>query len=574
MGWLQRKVGLHGWPYFHLWLRAAICGVIVIGASVVCTVLVFNDQVSSLQQALSLNPRIKLRAGTLTSAYENGPQTILLVGDDRRPPTASSGPVLPHSNEMLLVRVDPSQSAITMLSIPRDLKVTIYPHDGPSVVRRFNVAYTLGGIELMTETIKRVLGLSVNHVAVITFPRFKRAVDEMGCAYSTVDRRYLHSNAGLPASMTYSEINLQPGYQKLCGRSALQFVSYRHGDTALVRDARDQRFLLDVKKQYGPTLLYNAGKFERIFGRAVQTDIHGRDQILDLLHLMVSVAGKPVRQVQFPVTLGPIYVTSTPQQIRAAANDFLHGAVAKQPRSTTPQGQGGPQPANAHPHRARGRQTRSKTVQLQPTSKATLSSAAAASRRLPIALEYPHGRSQFGSARDSLRIYHVKDQGGRAHSIYNVSVDRGLMGEFYDVQGTDWANPPLLSKPDRVVTAGNRQYQLYYHGSKLNLVAWRENGGTYWVINTLTDSIPATAMLALAHSTLPVGKTTAGPIKRGAVPKAVKVQSRRQGLTIGGVAAIAGLVAFVLMALLAIYLLRTQREIKALRMRIQQSRQL
>ncbi len=59
-------------------------------------------------------------------------------------------------------------------------------------------------------------------------------------------------------------MNLQPGYQQLCGTQALQFVTYRHDDTSLERDARDQTFLLDVKQQYGPTLIDNIGKFEHI----------------------------------------------------------------------------------------------------------------------------------------------------------------------------------------------------------------------------------------------------------------------------------------------------------------------
>ncbi len=84
----------------------------------------------------------------------------------------------------------------------------------------------------------------------------------------------------------------------MCGTQALQFVSYRHGDTSLVRDARDQSFLLDVKKQYGPTLVYNIHKFEKIFGRAVQTDpgLHSTGGVLNLLgnadQLLVT-AGTP-----------------------------------------------------------------------------------------------------------------------------------------------------------------------------------------------------------------------------------------------------------------------------------------
>ncbi len=53
----------------------------------------------------------------------------------------------------------------------------------------------------------------------------------------------------------------------MCGSEALEFVSYRHGDDSLVRDARDQSLLLDVKQQYGPTLAGNVSKFEHIFGR-------------------------------------------------------------------------------------------------------------------------------------------------------------------------------------------------------------------------------------------------------------------------------------------------------------------
>ena len=125
----------------------------------------------------------------------------------------------------------------------------------------------------MLETIKNLFGISVNHVFVITFPNFRRAVDEMGCVYMTVDRRYYHVNE--PGGEQYFEINLQPGYQRLCGKEALEFVANRHEDTSLIRDARDQRFLLEVKAQYGATLFEKREKFERILGKAVETDLHG-----------------------------------------------------------------------------------------------------------------------------------------------------------------------------------------------------------------------------------------------------------------------------------------------------------
>ena len=233
--------------------------------------------------------------------------------------------MLPHSNEMLLVRDRPEQADDLDALDPARAAGDDLPAERPAAVNRINAAYTIGGIQLMTETIKRVLGLSVNHVFVVTFPKFKRAVDEMGCVYMTVDRRYYHVNE--PGGEQYFEINLQPGYQRLCGKEALEFVANRHEDTSLTRDARDQRFLLEVKAQYGATLFENREKFERILGKAVETDLHGSSQVLDLLELLVQSQGKPVRQVHFQVNLLPTYDTATPQQIHESVQSFLNGTA-------------------------------------------------------------------------------------------------------------------------------------------------------------------------------------------------------------------------------------------------------
>ena len=162
-----------------------------------------------------------------------------------------------------------------------------------------------------------MLGITViNHVFVTNFKKFRRAVDEMGCVYMTVDKRYYHINE--PGGEQYFEINLQPGYQRLCGKQALEFVANRHESTSLIRDARDQRFLLEVKAEYGATLFENREKFERILGKAMETDLHGEEEVLQLLELLVESAGKPVRQVPFHVSELPTLDTATPEQIGEA----------------------------------------------------------------------------------------------------------------------------------------------------------------------------------------------------------------------------------------------------------------
>ena len=194
-----------------------------------------------------------------------------------------------------------------MLSIPRDLKVTIHPDHGQSMVAKINAAYTLGGVKLTIKTIRQVLGVQINHVVDVNFAGFKALVNYLGCVYVQVDRRYYHSNDGLAAGQTYDAINIQPGYQKLCGDDALHYVRYRHADTDLIRGARQQDFLRQIKDQVGASgLVARLHPIERLFGKYASTDIRSSDDVLKLLELLVQSASHPVRQIQFQARPRPV----------------------------------------------------------------------------------------------------------------------------------------------------------------------------------------------------------------------------------------------------------------------------
>jgi LCP family protein required for cell wall assembly len=548
-------------PHRRWWLakRVLLGGLGVVALSAGATTVLALNELDKVVEALGQNRAVKLAPKVLAPTSRGAPETLLLVGDDRRPPPKSnpSGIVLPHSNEMLLVRVDPSKPTISMLSIPRELQVTINPPGAQPVVNRINFAYTLGGIQLMTETIKRVLGVSVNHVFVVTFPKFKRAVDEMGCVYLTVDRRYYHVNE--PGGEQYFEINLQPGYQRLCGREALEFVANRHEDTSLTRDARDQRFLLEVKAQYGSTLFESREKFERILGKAVETDLHGSGPVLDLLELLVQSQGKPVRQVHFQVNLLPSYDTATPRQMHESVQLFLNGTAAISRGKL-----------NAAVRSARPRPHRKGTpkLNLSPTPSSSIEQARSAAPSLPFALEYPRSRQSFaGSLPDTLRLYDIRDQEGRLHPSYTIVVNSGPLGEFYDVQGTTWSDPPLLSNPSATVHIGSRTYDLFYAGEQLRTVAWREGNATFWVQNTLTNSVAPREMLGIAAQTQPVIGSRPGAAPPLAAVTGVKLPSAAKVTTstFKELGALVGVLSLAVLALLGYYLLSRQRELRTLR---------
>jgi polyisoprenyl-teichoic acid--peptidoglycan teichoic acid transferase len=526
------------------------------------TYVVAVNEVAKVVDALGQSKAVAVAPKVLLATTQGAPETLLLVGNDQRPPPKNNpfGSVLPHSNEMLLVRIDPSKPTISMLSIPRELQVTFTAPNGEVITNRINSAFTYGGAELMLKTIKHLFGISVNHVFVVTFPKFKRAVDEMGCVYMTVDRRYYHVNE--PGGEQYFEINLEPGYQRLCGKEALEFVANRHEDTSLTRDARDQRFLLEVKAQYGATLFESREKFERILGRAVETDLHGTGQVLDLLELLVQSQGKPVRQVPFHVNLLPTFDTATPRQREEAAQSFLQGtaAISKQK-------------LNAAVHAARPR-THSHAaappgLSLTPTTGEALEKARSEAPNLPFPLEYPKARLAYATASpDTLHLYDIRDQQRHLHPIYVAVVDRGGLGEYYDVQGTNWSDPPLLSNPSQTVQIGSRSYGLFYAGEEIRVISWHEDGGTYWIENTLTDSIQPREMLAMAEQTVPVIGTggthlSPSPSSLGNLklpPRELDATSLTSKLAAG-----VSLVGLALLALLAFLAISRQRELITLR---------
>ncbi|MBV9817585.1 MAG: LCP family protein [Solirubrobacterales bacterium] len=545
---------------------------IVVLASGGATAVFILEQVHTVAHDLRAGQPLKIDRRALAPDSYGSPETLLLVGDDWRPATRYYAHAVPHlANEMLLVRIDPSKPWISMMSIPRELWVPIQTPSGVVGPTRLNAAYT-GGLTYLLQTIKQVTGVSINHVVVATFGRFEKAIDELGCVYSTVDERYYHNNAAGGAQ--YQNVDLQPGYQCLGGSQAEQFVSYRHTDTSQIRDARDQAFLLDVKKQYGPELSGNVGRFERIFGQTVQTDpgLDSSTEILHLADLLITAAGLHVRQVPFlasPLPNGDL--TASPAQIQQSVHDFLVGGKPPPTRQT------------AAVARRVARRLTLAHLPLTPTLGANVAAEKAATRRIPFVAEFPKVQSLAGSGmfavsarcttqvQACIRDYLIQGPGGKAYPAYVEVFSNGQLGQFYDVQGTTWTDAPLFTNPNQILRVGQRTYALYYDGAQLQMVAWREHGAVYWVHNTLTNGVGHGELLAIAEQTVPIGAVAggrgAGAAKR-VILNAISAPARTTSTvhaspvqTIGVVAGLATLVAFPLLGLVLFRQRRLARQV-------------
>ncbi len=355
-----------------------------------------------------------------------------------------------------------------MLSVPRDLQVTI-----KGQTAKLNAAYAYGGVPLTVKTLHQVLGIGIDHVIDVDFAGFRALVNRLGCVYTDVDRHYFNRNVGTAAT-NYASIDIAAGYQRLCGSDALDYVRYRHGDNDLLRAARQHDFLRQARAQFGvEDLLGDRHELIKLLGENTRTDIRGSKQVLALAKLAVDAAGKPVQEVPFPATLGPSYVYATPAVIRSTVRRFLHPSVVVAKPSAAP----------------------ARTARKAPRATGLAPAAA------PAAL---HGvlvpaKRVAGAVIDSARAYTLKDEQGKSHRAYRVSMRTGL-GEYYGIQGTDWTDPPILASPDEQRTLGSRTFELYYDGHHLRRVALQTAAGSWWVSNTLTLSLTNAQMLAIARS--------------------------------------------------------------------------
>jgi polyisoprenyl-teichoic acid--peptidoglycan teichoic acid transferase len=441
------------------------------------------------------------------------PQTILLLGSDRRWGDRKAG-IEPRSDTMILVRLDPSEDATAVLSIPRDLKVSYHAKSGGTYDDKINAAYEKGGpgatVRKVKELMESVDGrpFPIHHVVNVNFGMFRRAVTRLGCFYIDVDRRYFNDNRPPNQSIErYATIDLRPGYQRLCGKDSLDFVRFRHTDTDIVRGARQQHYLSQAKDQIGVDRIFRDREtLLELFGRYTDTDIRSTPAVLRLLKLAYESSRDPLRRVTFRVRLGQSFVTTTKRSLRRTRDEFLDVRASAGPTGTT---RARSRPPVRRPPSAR----RSTQVPgLEAAGSAAEDQAVLLAPKVPFPVYYPKlirtgARFFDGYQRTSPRAYVIEDPDGGKHRAYRMTIEAPGIGEYYGVQGTDWMDPPVISQPSERRSVGGRPMLLFRDGSRLRLVAWKTQRGVYWVSNTLLRSLTNRQMLGIARSLSRLGRS-------------------------------------------------------------------
>jgi LCP family protein required for cell wall assembly len=228
----------------QVWVLAAAVVVVLSAAGYTGVGRALDSRLDGVRRELSL-------AAVLAEPNEQF-VNFLLVGSDSR---AGADPTDPdygnvgaesdvqgrRSDTLIVVNVEKSSGIISLLSIPRDLWVTIGDSEN---TERINVAYREGA-PVVVRTVTRALGIPIHHYLEIDFQGFKNLVDAVGGVTVCVEYPTRDRNTGL---------YIRPGCKNLDGVQSLAYARSRYFEEKI-----DGQWRVDGTSDIG------RGKRQRLF---------------------------------------------------------------------------------------------------------------------------------------------------------------------------------------------------------------------------------------------------------------------------------------------------------------------
>jgi polyisoprenyl-teichoic acid--peptidoglycan teichoic acid transferase len=165
------------------------------------------------------------------------PVSILLVGADQRP-----GVEKYNTDSIIMATIDPSGPRISLLSIPRDTRVSIPGH--PNI--KINSVTPISDIQKLQEVVSEFTGVPIAGYVQTNFEGFKQIIDTLGGVTIDVEKNMYYETGDIKDGY----INLKKGVQRLDGSKALQYARFRQDALAdISRTARQQVVLKAVAKE-------------------------------------------------------------------------------------------------------------------------------------------------------------------------------------------------------------------------------------------------------------------------------------------------------------------------------------
>ncbi|MBI1277390.1 MAG: hypothetical protein GC179_04615 [Anaerolineaceae bacterium] len=175
---------------------------------------------------------------------------ILLLGIDQRSALNDPGPF--RTDTMMIVSIDPVRKTAGILSIPRDLWVSI-PGFKQERINNANFlgdanGYPGGGPALAAETVHQVFGIPIDKYLLINFDVFTKVVSTLAPdGVQVCPNEAIHDTSYPDSGNGFITVDFPAGCQILDAEKLLQYARTRHGATDFDRAGRQQEVMRAVR---------------------------------------------------------------------------------------------------------------------------------------------------------------------------------------------------------------------------------------------------------------------------------------------------------------------------------------
>jgi LCP family protein required for cell wall assembly len=201
------------------------------------------------------------------------------------------------SDTMLLIRFDPSNQSLTVLSLPRDTQTYV---EGLGTTK-LNAANAYGGPALTAKTTSELMGgISIDRYVRINVQGVEKLIDALGGVdvYVPYDMHYQDDSQHL-------YIDLKEGQQHLNGEQALQFLRFRYDQYGDIGRVQRQQTLMQamVEQSLSPAMLARLPRILSIIQDHVDTNL-SVEELVALVGFASRVDRSEVQMLMLPGEFG------------------------------------------------------------------------------------------------------------------------------------------------------------------------------------------------------------------------------------------------------------------------------
>ncbi len=193
------------------------------------------------------------------------------------------------TDTIMVLSIDTASKRIALLSIPRDLYVSI-----PDIYvwTKINSVYQIGlnlnekksekGADVIKKTVEDITGLSIDYHVILNFEGFEKVIDALG-GINIMNERDIYDPRYPGENYSYETFELKKGLQQLDGKTALKYVRERHNDPEgdFGRAKRQQQVMQATKnKVYSARTFFDVFALNKMFnalGDNIKTNIEPRE---------------------------------------------------------------------------------------------------------------------------------------------------------------------------------------------------------------------------------------------------------------------------------------------------------